>query len=302
MSNTDKPHHWLQLMLVAEQSSAEQLGDQLSEAGALAVTLQDSADEPIYEPALGSEPLWSQTRVIGLFDANTDVTLILEQLRKSLQLSQAPDCLIKRLDDQDWERVWMDQFKPMRFGERLWICPSAYTPPEPDAVNIILDPGLAFGTGTHPTTALCLEWLDQNSVKDKQVIDYGCGSGILAVAAAKLGARTVQATDIDTQALYATHENAKKNSVAKKILTALPEQFTTTPADCLLANILANPLRELAPRFASLCKPSGRLVLSGILSEQASAVEAAYQAWFNQLQIKERDGWVCIHGIRNTHD
>jgi len=302
LDTTNKPHHWLQLMLVATQNNAEQLGDQLSEAGALAVTLQDCADEPIYEPTPGNEPLWSETRVVGLFAADTDVTDILEHLKSSLGLSQAPECLVKRLEDQDWERVWMDQFKPMRFGDRLWICPSAYTPPEPDAINIILDPGLAFGTGTHPTTALCLEWLDQNSVADKLVIDYGCGSGILAVAAAKLDAHQVHATDIDTQALYATGENAKKNQVAKKILTSLPEKLANITADCLIANILANPLRELAAHFATLTKPGGQLVLSGILSEQASDVKASYQPWFNQLEITERDGWVRIDGRRNTHD
>ncbi|MFQ5645052.1 MAG: 50S ribosomal protein L11 methyltransferase, partial [Thiogranum sp.] len=204
------------------------------------------------------------------------------------------------LHDQDWERLWLERFQPMKFGERLWICPDGQRPPQDDAAILIdLDPGLAFGTGTHATTALCLEWLDRHAPRQQSVLDYGCGSGILAVAALKLGAAQVWGVDIDRQALWASGENAERNGVRAGLRTGLPGELPDQVFDLLLANILANPLIELAPRLAGLVRPDGWLVLSGILSAQADAVRAAYAPWFSLSGPVERDGWVRLHGKRN---
>ncbi len=194
----------------------------------------------------------------------------------------------------------MDEFKPMRFGEHLWICPTEIMPPDPAALNIMLDPGLAFGTGTHPTTALCLEWIDQNDLDDKTVIDFGCGSGILAIGAAMSGATSIEAIDIDPQALLATNSNATQNNIASKITTALPNECHKLSAvDCLLANILANPIMELADYFSTLVKHHGIIVLSGILSEQATEVISTYEKWFEFQPIVEKEGWVRLVATRN---
>ena len=192
----------------------------------------------------------------------------------------------------------MRDFNPMRFGSRLWICPSWSEAPDPQAVNLRMDPGLAFGTGTHPTTALCLEWLDANPVAGKVVIDYGCGSGVLAVAAALLGARTVYAVDNDPQALLATEENAERNGVRASIKTSAPENFSASSVDILLANILANPLLELESDFARRVRPNGVCVLSGILAEQADDITAGYQRDFEHFQTAQRDDWVRISARR----
>ncbi|MBT8145668.1 MAG: 50S ribosomal protein L11 methyltransferase, partial [Gammaproteobacteria bacterium] len=210
---------------------------------------------------------------------------------------------VQSLADQDWEKSWMDRFHPMQFGRQLWICPSWSSPPDPDAVNIMLDPGLAFGTGTHPTTALCLEWLEQQNLQDKLVVDYGCGSGVLGIAAALLGAQRVLAVDNDPQAIVASESNREVNGLeASQLAVYLPENFppqpAMLPADILLANILAGPLEELAPAFASLIRPAGDLVLSGILPEQAPALLSCYQRWFKMSEPTERDGWTRLCGTR----
>lgn len=292
---------WQQLFFDVSPDEAETLSDLLSEAGAASVTFQDNADTPIYEPAPDASDLWTHTRVVGLFATGTDFDAVLSHIQHHSRFTTLPPHRIAELPEQQWERVWMDDFKPMRFGRRLWICPTETAPPDPAAINIMLDPGLAFGTGTHPTTALCLEWIDRHHFSGKQVIDFGCGSGILAIGAALCGANNIQAIDIDPQALIATSSNAAQNGVSAQITTSLPDKSATqlTPVDCLLANILANPIIELADYFSTLVKHNGIIVLSGILSEQAAPVMAAYKQWFNFLPTIEKEGWVRLEARRN---
>ena len=289
---------WLELKIDTSEHLAPTLGDVLSEFGALSITFSDTQDDPVFEPALGETPLWRHTRVIGLFDATTDVQAILAQLQQRFGASAIGTTSLNPLADEAWERTWMDHFAPTRFGRALWICPSWCTPPEPDAVNIFMDPGLAFGTGTHPTTALCLEWLDAHHPAQHVVVDYGCGSGILAVAAAKLGAQRVIGVDHDPQALLATRENAQRNGVDTQIETYLPEHMPPVSADLVLANILANPLRELAALFAGTVKPGGQIVLSGILTEQADDVRAAYEDAFMMCAPVTKQEWARLDGTR----
>lgn len=291
--------HWLQIMLSTTPETSDDIVDVLSEAGAIAVTLQDFDDEPVYEPLPGEEKLWSQTRVIGLFEADTRVDDLLHHLKTALEVDELPNCMVKQLANQDWERVWIDHFKPMQFGNKLWVCPTAHTPPDPDAINLMLDPGLAFGTGTHPTTALCLEVLSELDITNKHILDYGCGSGILAIAAARLGAASVWAIDIDEQALQATIENAQRNQVSEQVITELPDGLPNdTDFDILVANILSGPLIELAPYFATLVRMDGTLVLSGILAEQADDVRQAYTPWFVFADPRKREDWVCLTATR----
>ncbi len=293
---------WLQLKLDTTPEQAEQASELLSELGAAAVTFEDAKDQPIFEPDPGETRLWGSTRVIGLFETDADMVLITTLLQQRLGSDALHHLHIDPLEDKDWERAWMENFKPIRCGERLWICPSWHTPTEANSVNVILDPGLAFGTGTHPTTWLCLKWLDANPPIAKTVIDFGSGSGILAVAAALLGATHVTAVDHDPQAILATHDNAKKNQVDNRIEAYLPKPFqnrpTCEPVDLMLANILANPLIELAPQLAALVKPGGQIVLSGILIEQAEAVSERYQHWFEMAPMTTQEEWVRLDGIR----
>ncbi len=290
---------WLQLSLDAADLDPEALSAFFESAGALAVTFEDAADQPLFEPDPGDTPLWSSTRVVALFEAGLDRGALHRRLAETFGADAAARLRAGSLEDRDWERAWLDDFHPMRFGERLWICPAGQRPEgQPDAVLIDLDPGLAFGTGTHPTTALCLRWLDAHPPRGSDVIDYGCGSGILAIAALKLGAARVRATDIDEQALWATEGNARRNAVAGRLVTCLPEQLDAAPADLLLANILANPLIELAPRLAERVRPGGWLVLSGILAGQAQAVAAAYRPWFEAGTPLVQEGWACLPGLR----
>ncbi len=291
---------WLQLELESTPDTAERLSDLLSASGACAVTLQDAADQPLFEPPPGATPLWGATRVVGLFEADADIEAVLAALQAALVPAPLPAWHLNPLEDRDWVRAWMDDFRPMRFGERLWIIPGEASPPDPEAVNIRLDPGLAFGTGTHPTTAMCLRWLDAHPPRARTVIDYGCGSGILSLAAARLGARHVDAVDTDPQALLATADNARRNSVADRIHTWLPDDFPGEPADLLLANILAGPLVSLAPRLTRLVRPGGDMVLSGILAEQAEAVLAAYRPAFDLAVRGQEEDWVCLAGQRTA--
>jgi len=288
---------WLQLIIPTNDTDADQLSDALMEQGAVSVTLQDMQDQPMLEPAIGTTPMWSQTRAVGLFDANVDlakiIILIERQLRKKI-----PDWKGEQLEDKDWVRAWMDNFKPMQFGKKLWVVPSNFEPPQPDAANILLDPGLAFGTGTHPTTSMCLEWLDANPPTGKDIIDFGCGSGILAIGAILLGAKHAEAIDLDPQALMATIDNAEKNNVSHNIKTYLPDQFENKTTPLLLANILASPLIELAPYFAELTETNGQIILSGILAEQAEDVLAAYKTNFDIQIWKQQDDWICLAGVR----
>lgn len=286
---------WLQLTFYSTKDKAEALADLLSEAGAAAVTMQDAADQPLYEPPPGATPLWQLTNVVGLFTEDTDGVAVVRQLQSKWQ-GEFPEYRSEVLEDQDWERAWMDDFKPMRFGERLWIVPSWHEPPAGDTVNILLDPGLAFGTGTHATTRLCLEWLDSQDVKGKTVIDYGCGSGILALAASLLGAASVIGVDNDPQALVATLDNAQRNGVSIKAY--LPREAPREPVDVLIANILAGPLIDLAPHLAALVRAEGAIALSGILPEQAEAVSTAYTEWFIMQPPVEYDGWIRLEGVK----
>jgi ribosomal protein L11 methyltransferase len=219
-------------------------------------------------------------------------------LARALPDGPAPNFEV--LPDKAWEREWLRDFRPMRFGRRLWVCPGGVPAGTPDAIRIELDPGLAFGTGTHPTTALCLEWLDSQDLAGRQVVDYGCGSGILAIAAAKLGAARVVAMDIDPQALIATRENAERNGVSGALGVTGEPRLPARSADVLLANILAGPLVELAPQFAKAMRPSGRLALSGLLAEQAETVTAAYRPWFDIATAATRDGWALLAGRRHA--
>ena len=290
---------WLQLTLEAIDHAPEQLEDALLLAGALAVTLADAGDQPVLEPAPGETPLWAHTRVTGLFDAQTDIEVVKGQLRRFLRAPILPKCRLTALEERDWVRAWMDNFHPMRFGRRLWICPTHCDPPEPAAVNIRLDPGLAFGTGTHPTTALCLDWLDGADLAGKSVLDYGCGSGILAIAAAKLGAKRVWAVDIDPQALLASDDNASENEVEDRIELFHPAELPTSlRVDVLLANILAGVLVRLAPEFGQRVKPGGRLALSGILEQHADVVQAVFSRDFAFDPPRRREDWVLLEGTR----
>ncbi len=292
---------WQQLIFDSSRDAAPTLEEALLESGALSVTLQDSADEPVLEPGVGERPLWSETRVVALFDAEADIDIALDDLAINLGClrDQLPACRIEALADQPWERAWMDQFEPMRFGQRLWVCPSWSEIDEPDAVVLQLDPGLAFGTGTHPTTALCLEWLDSQPLAGLTVLDYGCGSGILAIAALLLGAERAIAVDNDPQALVATRDNAARNGIApERLLTYLPEQCPANLAvEVTVANILAGPLQQLAPLLIGHTRPGGRLALSGILAEQAEAVLQAYRPHCDLETPAQREEWVRISGI-----
>lgn len=290
---------WIQIKLDTSSDHAEELEDLLLEAGASAVTLQDGQDQPLYEPELGSTPLWQHTIVIGLFDAHSDMEAVVEFLKQQYQ-QPFPTHKVEIVEDKDWEREWMTHFVPMQFGSKLWVCPSWKDVPEPDAVNLMLDPGLAFGTGTHPTTALCLEWLEQQGdFSGQNIIDYGCGSGILAIAALLLGADKVVGVDLDPQALLATTENAKRNKIApEKLQVFLPEQAPEDKADVVLANILAGPLVELAPRLANYLETGGKIALSGILSEQTENIVSAYSQWFDLNPVVHNEDWILVTGIR----
>lgn len=291
---------WKELKLALGDLDPDKVEEALLEAGALSVTLDDAGDEPLYEPDPLKPPLWSQTRLTALFAADADLDGVRAFLLANLGLKHLPAHSVQALEDRDWVREWLKDFKPMRFGKRLWVVPTGFTPPDPAGVNLLLDPGLAFGTGTHATTALCLEWLDGAGLKDQSVIDYGCGSGILAIAAARLGAKYVLAVDHDPQALTATRDNAQRNGVAALIRPYPPEALPDTHVDLLLANILAGPLRELAPRFARRLKPGGRLVLSGILGDQEAELRQAYGAHFDSFESAKREDWLRITAIRKA--
>ena len=289
---------WLQLRLAITPEQAERYEDALLGVGAVSVTFMDAEDQPIFEPDLGTTPLWTHTHLLALFEADVDEDNLLAHL-VLLTGGELPDHQLERIEDQDWERSWMDNFHPMRFGRRLWIVPSWHSAPEPEAVNLLLDPGLAFGTGTHPTTALCLEWLDGQELDGLHLIDFGCGSGILAIAGLLLGAARATGTDIDPQALEASRDNAERNHIAAdRLALHLPEAMPPTAAPVLVANILAGPLVELAPQLTSLVQPGGRIALSGILAEQAEDVRRAYANSFDLDPTAEKDGWVRISGVR----
>lgn len=295
---------WIQLHIRSDNEHAELVEEMLLEAGAEAVSMEDSADTPLYEPEPGATPLWDSTTVTGLFQGDADLADIQSRVAETYHAAtqtHLESMETELVQDREWERAWMDDFKPERFGDRLWICPSWHDPPEPEAVNIILDPGLAFGSGTHPTTRLCLEWLDANSPQGQEVVDYGCGSGILALAALKLGASHVVGTDNDAQALDASRDNARRNGLPDDALDLYqPEDQPDTRCDLMLANILAQPLMSLAPTLAGQVRPGGQIVLSGILSSQADSISDRYARWFHMQSPTEQEGWICLTGTRHT--
>lgn len=295
---TGSRQEWIEIACVIDGSLQQTASDILEAHGAVSVTLGDAADEPLLEPAPGEQPVWQQVRIAGLFRAGTDAAAITQALREGLGIPQLA-CSSEPLADRDWSSTWRDSFHAMRFGERLWICPSGERVDEEGAVVIDLDPGLAFGTGTHATTALCLEWLDRQLVPGSRVIDYGCGSGILAIAACKLGAARVHAVDIDPQALQATRVNAEANGVIDCCRVSLPAALASDPVELLLANILANPLIELSKRLSGLVSSGGRIVLTGILAEQADAVMAAYEPYFSFREPVCREQWVLLAGEKS---
>ncbi|WP_395338642.1 50S ribosomal protein L11 methyltransferase [Ningiella sp. W23] len=289
---------WQQLKINVKAKDAETLSELLEGTGAQAVTFVDAKDTPVYEPKPGEVLLWPDTQVIGLYEADVDLTPIVTGLKSHDLFIDGMFYKQDQLEDREWEREWMDNFHPMRFGKRLWICPSWREAPEPDAVNIKLDPGLAFGTGTHPTTRLCLEWLDAQELHTKSLVDFGCGSGILAVAALKLGAKSVCGIDIDPQALLASEQNARNNNVANALSLYLPDNQPSLQVDIVLANILAGPLKQLSHVITDYCKVGGTLVMSGILREQADEVMHVYQQDFRFDAVANADDWVRLVGHR----
>lgn len=292
---------WIQLKINTTGNDAETLSDALIESGAVSVTFQDTHDNPVFEPLPGETLLWGDTDAIGLYDAETDMEEVVAILENEPLLGKGFVHKIEQLEDKDWEREWMDSFHPMRFGERLWICPSWRDVPDPNAVNVMLDPGLAFGTGTHPTTAMCLQWLDSLDLTDKTVIDFGCGSGILAIAALKLGAKHVVGIDIDPQAIQASRDNAERNGVSERLSLYLPkDQPDNLSADVVVANILAGPLRELAPLISVLPVAGGHLGLSGVLASQAQSVADAYKDQFELDPVAEKEEWCRITGVKKA--
>ncbi len=303
---------WLELTLpctLAEQPRCERA---LEDLGALSMTMQDAdaetADEQaIFEPCVGETPLWKQMTLTALFDADTDALALLAALESfdpGLHWDQAA---FRKVEDQDWERAWLDQFKPMRFGARTWVVPWNHDIPVEagaDAAIIRLDPGLAFGSGTHPTTALCLEWLDtlaaQGVLQGHDVLDFGCGSGILALAAIKLGATRADGIDNDPQAIIATHDNAERNGVASQLHAVLPDQASSRRYPVVVANILASALDALAETLVGHCEPGTRIALSGILAGQEDELLQRYAAWFDELKVARQDDWIRIDGVRRA--
>ena len=293
---------WLQLKIESAKADAERIEEALELVGAGAIMMEDAADQPLFEPPLGTTPLWDATRLVALFTIDSDMEAILEFLNEHLE-GGLPSHRVEILEDQVWERAWMDHYHPMCFGDRLWVVPSWTPPPQPNAINLLLDPGLAFGTGTHATTALCMEWLDGLDLQDKIVVDYGCGSGILAIAALLLGAKHAYCVDTDPQALLASKDNAARNNVADKMTVCFPDAMPDIKAGVVVANILAGPLAELAPVLARLCETNGDLAISGIIDSQVEDLKAAYAPWviFDKLNTKD-ENWCRLSGKRlNTN-
>lgn len=294
---------WIQISFNTNKNAAEIHAEYLMKAGAVSITLEDAADEPIFEPPPDITPLWPHTRVIGLFHSDINLTEIKNFLNQNLEENILQTLQVENLEEQNWISAWMDQFQPLQFGDKLWICPSYHTIPDPTAINVLLDPGIAFGTGTHPTTRLCLEWLEKHPPQQLTLIDYGCGSGILGIAALKLGASFVYAIDHDVQALQSTQNNAQKNHLNQNnIITLSPEEISLVPkAHLILANILADTLIELLPIFTRLVKKNGSIILSGILENQIPILLQHYQTYFQNFLITTCEGWALL-GFRKIKD
>ena len=289
---------WLQLLIDVGRERSTIVEDAIFECGAVSFTLEDAADQPIYAPGIGEQPLWDNCAAKALFPASIDVDAINQQLSDLLQ--PAPAIRWELLEDKDWSEEWKKYFQPLKCGTRLWICPSWIDPPEPDAINLSLDPGIAFGTGSHPTTHLCLRWLEQQDLAGKIVIDYGCGSGILGIAALLLGAEKVYAVDNDPQALLASRDNAQRNQIADdRLMTFLPEEVPSDLyAEVMLANILAAPLMQLAPVISDLTAADGLLCLSGLLESQTDDVSEPYLAHFDFLTAAVESDWSQLSAVK----
>ncbi|MEJ5138726.1 MULTISPECIES: 50S ribosomal protein L11 methyltransferase [Acinetobacter] len=297
---------WLQIHITVEQAQVDFTETLLSSLGAVSVTLDDAENQDLLEPLPGETPLWNKVIVTGIYaqeeGEDIDVTALETFIRTQLPIEPMRS---EFLEDQVWERSWMDYYEPIQIGEKYWIVPEWIEPPEADAVNIKLDPGLAFGTGNHASTFLCLQWLGKTDVKDKVVIDYGCGSGILGVAALLLGAKKVYATDIDPQAVLATKQNAELNGVLENLYVGLPEEFNAEfknqQADILVANILAGPLMSLAKEFSTLIKSEGEFALAGVIEEQVTDVSSIYSEFFDIVEVEKREEtWCRISGSRKA--
>lgn len=294
---------WQQLRVQVRSDQIEPLEQLLLDYGGLSISYLDAEDQPVFQKVPGSTPLWDLVDLVCLFEKETNLDGLLFLLRQHPAIEDKESLTLETLEDQAWERSWMADFTAMQFGERLWVCPSWQEPPEPNAVNIMLDPGLAFGSGSHATTSMCLQWLEQNTREDSLVIDYGCGSGILAIAAALLGAPRVIAVDNDPQAITATIENAKRNNIPEGVIeTYLPDQLpndgSDISSDILVANILAEPLMQLAENLSHLVKPKGHIVLSGLLAEQAAPLLEHYSTWFKMDEAVLSEEWARLSGIR----
>jgi ribosomal protein L11 methyltransferase len=294
---------WLQLRFDCVTAIATRLSELLSDCGALAVSFDDAEDQPLYEPEPGTTPLWSTTRVSGLFPGGENSERLLGELARLLAPARLPEPVVEILEDQEWARLYRDAFEPTCFGGRLWVVPSwaGEVALEAGQVSLSLDPGLAFGTGKHPTTAMCLAWLAGEDIDGGEAVDYGCGSGILTVAAAKLGARRVWAVDRDPQALEATRGNAAANEVDSRVEVRVPQDLPPLTADLLVSNILANTLSNMAERLSVLLEPGGRLALAGILTGQAPAVVTRFAPWCALHVVAQRDDWVLLAGNRGGH-
>ena len=286
---------WIQLTIEASPQQTEQIEDAVLDAGAVSVTLQDAADQPILEPGVGETPLWDSCILTALFPASIDTSTTEQQIQANLSFSLCSSWQL--VEDKDWSQEWKKHFKPIACSDgKLWICPSWIEAPQPDAVNLRLDPGLAFGTGSHPTTMLCLNWLEKQTLQGKTLIDFGCGSGILGIAALLLGADKVWAIDNDPQALLASRDNAQRNGIEdERLITLLPEEIPSeAKADIMVANILAKPLIDLAPQISKLTLNNGQLCLSGILSHQVDQVSAAYTEKFIFADSVIEDNWAQL--------
>lgn len=293
--------NWIQWRLNINANASEPLEALLMDSGAVSITYQDASDRPVLEPSPGELRLWDELVLIALYDAEVvtrDIELALAELPIWRDVNESH---WEVLEDRDWVRAWMDDFQPMQFGQKLWICPTTFTPPDPDAVNIMLDPGLAFGSGTHPTTALCLEYLENHVKGGETIVDFGCGSGILAIAAVKLGAARVIGTDHDPQAILASRENSNRNKVSEtQFPVFLSNEFHTVEVDGVVANILASTLKELAEEIVQLIRPGGWIAMSGILKSQIESVTAVYQHWIEFDAPTIMDDWVLLTGNKKT--
>ncbi len=299
-AESPKQQSWQQISVVTDELSSHFLSQLLFDLGALSVTFSDAANEDLYEPPPGTTPLWSHTKVIALFDADTNLHAIKRSVSEHVPRANLTRWQSEILADKVWERVWLEHFHPMQFGERLWVSPTGQAPPDDADTCLILDPGLAFGTGTHPTTALCLDWLAQSDLTGLQIIDYGCGSGILAIAAALLGADEVFAVDIEDQALIATQSNAQKNGVDGRVHICAADELPAIEVDIVVANILAQPLCDLAQNIKLLIRPNGHLVLSGILEDQIDSVVSAYVDDIAFESQNCRDSWARLSGVKRS--